>query len=131
LQAFMQQGMAAQQERQISPEATKSDTSEAAVKPQRLGPDGRPRPGSTLSISGNRASTPQQRAKADGTNEPNDADGANRRGARNKGAQSRTSNKAIGTAESARKMPPPAPRKSKTVRPGPDSIGEQTGSGGS
>ncbi len=131
LQQFMHQGMAAQQQRQTDPEETKSDTNEAAVKPQRLGPDGRPRPGSTLSISGNRTSTPQQRAKADSTTETNGADGANRRGARNKGAQSRTANKAIGTADSARKMPPPAPRKSKTVRPGPDSIGEQTGSGGS
>ncbi len=131
MQAFMQQSMAAQQDRQAPPETGKSDTGSAAVKPQRLGPDGRPRPGSTLNISGSRSSTPAQRAKADDTNGINGADGANRPGARNKGVQSRTSGKAIGAAETSSKMPPPAPRKSKVVRPASDSIGEQTGSGGS
>jgi len=134
IQAFMQQSMAAQQDRQTTSEAGKSDTGSATVKPQRLGPDGRPRSGSTLNISGSRASTPPQRAKADGTNGTNGAsgaDGVNRPGARNKGVQSRTTNKAIGTADASSKMPPPAPRKSKVVRPAPDSIGEQTGSGGS
>lgn len=134
MQAFMQQSMAAQQDRQATPETGTSDTGSAAVKPQRLGPDGRPRPGSTLNISGSRSSTPAQRAKADdtnGINGANGADGANRPGARNKGVQSRTSGKAIGTAETSSKMPPPAPRKSKVVRPASDSIGEQTGSGGS
>ena len=137
IQAFMQQSMAAQQERQAPVEPGKSETSSTAVKPQRLGPDGRPRSGSTLNISGSRASTPPQRAKADGTNGTNGAngangaDGANRPGARNKGGPSRTTNKAIGTADASSKMPPPAPRKSKAVRPAPDSIGEQTGSGGS
>lgn len=131
LQQFMQQGMAAQQERQTPAETGKSEVNEKAVKPQRLGPDGRPRPGSTLNISGSRSSTPSQRAKADGTNDTNGTNGANRRGARNKGVQSRTTNKAIGTTDGASKMPPPAPRKSKTVRPASDSVGEQTGSGGS
>lgn len=134
MQAFMQQSMAAQQDRQATPETGTSDTGSAAVKPQRLGPVGRPRPGSTLNISGSRSSTPAQRAKADdtnGINGANGADGANRPGARNKGVQSRTSGKAIGTAETSSKMPPPAPRKSKVVRPASDSIGEQTGSGGS
>ena len=131
MQAFMQQSMAAQQDRQATPETGTSDTGSAAVKPQRLGPDGRPRPGSTLNISGSRSSTPAQRAKADDTNGINGADAANRPGARNKGVQSRTSGKAIGAAETSSKMPPPAPRKSKVVRPASDSIGEQTGSGGS
>jgi YidC/Oxa1 family membrane protein insertase len=128
LQAFMQQSMAAQQGRQ---EATQPEKTAEAPKQQRLGPDGRPLKGSTTNISGNRAATPPQRTKASGTNGTNGANGANRPGARNKGAQSRTPNKAIGAAESASKTPPPAPRKSKTGRPAPDSMGEQTGSGGS
>ncbi len=127
IQAFMQQSMAAQQT-QKTPEASgKSDASSATVKPQRLGPDGRPLKGSNLNISGSRTSTPSQRAKAD---ETDGANGANRPGARNKGAQSRTNNKAIGSTDGASKMLPPAPRKSKTVRPASDSIGEQTGGGG-
>ncbi|MCA1723361.1 MAG: YidC/Oxa1 family membrane protein insertase [Thermomicrobia bacterium] len=127
IQTFLQQGMAAQQERQAT--ATPEKAAEAP-KQQRLGPDGRPRKGSTVNISDNRPATPSQRAKTDGTN---GANGANRPGARNKGVQSRTGNKAIGMtdASSVSKLPPPAPRKSKTARPTPDSIGEQTGSGGS
>ncbi len=131
LQALMQQSMAVQQDRQAPAESAKSDTTSAVVKPQRLGPDGRPLKGSTINISGNRASTPAQRAKAEGTNGASGANGANRPGARNKGGQSRTANKAIGMADGTSKMPPPAPRKSKTVRPASDSMGEQTGSGGS
>lgn len=131
LQALMQQSMAVQQAQKAPDEPAKSDTNSAAVKPQRLGPDGRPRRNSTTNISGNRASTPPQRAKADGTNGASGANGANRPGARNKSGQSRSTNKAIGMADSTSKMPPPAPRKSKTVRPASDSIGEQTGSGGS
>jgi YidC/Oxa1 family membrane protein insertase len=131
LQALMQQSMAVQQDRQAPAESAKSDTPSAVVKPQRLGPDGRPLKGSTVNISGNRASTPAQRAKAEDTNGASGANGANRPGARNKGGQSRTANKAIGVADGTSKMPPPAPRKSKTVRPASDSIGEQTGSGGS
>lgn len=131
IQAFMQQSMMAQQDRQT----TQPEKSAEAPKQQRLGPDGRPLKGSTYNISGTRA-TPPQRIKADGTDGENgasgtnNANGANRPGARNKGGQSRAS-KAIGAADTARKMPPPAPRKSKAVRPAPDSIGEQTGSGGS
>ncbi|GEM_PF-542343 len=131
LQQFMQQSMAVQQTQKASAEPDKSDkgdTSGTVVKPQRLGPDGRPLRGSTINISGNRPSTPPQRAKADGGN---GANGTTRPGVRNKGAQSRSSAKAIGTSDASSKMPPPAPRKSKTVRPAPDSIGEQTGSGGS
>ncbi|MDQ6833578.1 MAG: YidC/Oxa1 family membrane protein insertase [Chloroflexota bacterium] len=134
IQAFMQQSMAAQQDRQVAPETSKGDTGSAAVKPQRLGPDGRPRPGSTLNISGSRSSTPTQHAKADNTNGMNGANGsngANRPGARNKSGQSRATTKAIGTTDASSTMPPPAPRKSKVVRPASDSIGEQTGSGGS
>ncbi|MHB8646611.1 MAG: YidC/Oxa1 family membrane protein insertase [Thermomicrobiales bacterium] len=134
LQQFMQQGMAAQQAQKASAEPDKSDkgnkgdTSGTAVKPQRLGPDGRPLKGSTINISGNRPSTPPQRAK---TEDANGANGTTRPGVRNKGAQSRSNARGIGTSDAASKMPPPAPRKSKTVRPAPDSIGEQTGSGGS
>lgn len=105
---FMQQSLAVQQERKGGAEPTANDDRPGEpAKPQRLGPDGRPRPGSTLSISGNRPATPPQRAKTNGT------DGANRPGARNKGGQSQTS----GMAESAAKAPPPVPRKSKVVRP--------------
>ncbi len=128
LQAFMQQSMAAQQGRQ---ETAPPEKTAEAPKQQRLGPDGRPLKGSTTSISGTRPATPPQRIKAEDANGTNGANGANRPGARNKGAQSRTPNKAIGTTDSASKMPPPAPRKSKTVRPAPDSMGERTGSGGS
>jgi len=133
IQAFMQQSMAAQQSGQAT---TQPEKSAEAPKQQRLGPDGRPLKGSTYNISGTRA-TPPQRTKVDstngtnGTNGTNNANGANRPGARNKGGQSRTTNKAIGTADASSTMPPPAPRKSKVVRPAPDSIGEQTGSGGS
>ncbi|MDQ2784167.1 MAG: YidC/Oxa1 family membrane protein insertase [Chloroflexota bacterium] len=129
IQAFMQQSMAVQQERQ----ETTPEKSAEAPKQQRLGPDGRPLKGSTYNISGTRA-TPPQRAKTDGLNGTDgttSANGANRPGARNKGGQSRSTNKAIGTTDASSKMPPPAPRKSKVVRPAPDSIGEQTGSGGS
>ena len=135
IQGFLQQSMAAQQDRQAT---TTPEKSAEASKQQRLGPDGRPLKGSTVNISGTRA-TPPQRAKADdtngtnganGTNGTNNANGANRPGARNKGGQSRSTTKAIGTTDASSKMPPPAPRKSKTVRPAPDSIGEQTGDGG-
>ncbi len=132
IQGFLQQSMAAQQERQVTP----SEKSAEVPKQQRLGPDGRPLKGSTYNISGTRA-TPPQRTKVDGTNGANgtngtnNANGANRPGARNKGGQSRTPNKAIGTTDASSKVPPPAPRKSKTVRPASDSLGDQTGSGGS
>lgn len=128
LQQFMQQSMAAQQAQKGSAEPDKSDTGGAAAKPQRLGPDGRPLKGSTYNISGNRPSTPPQRAKTDAASGTN---GAARPGVRNKGAQSRSSAKAIGASEASRKVPPPAPRKSKTGRPASDSVGERTGSGGS
>ena len=135
IQGFLQQSMAAQQDRQTT---TTPEKSADAPKQQRLGPDGRPLKGSTYNISGARA-TPQ-RTKTDdtngtnganGTNGMNNANGANRPGARNKGGQSRSNNKAIGTTDASSKMPPPAPRKSKTARPASDSIGEQTGDGGS
>ncbi len=134
-QKFLQQGMMAQQQRQ-APTANESDKPSSTGSPpkqqqQRLGPDGRPLRNSTVNISGNRVSTPPQRAKANDTGESNGTNGVNRPGARNKGRQSRSTNKAIGSAEASGKTPPPVPRKSKSVRPASDSMGEQTGSGGS
>jgi len=129
IQGFLQQSMAAQQDRQAT---TQPEKSAEAPKQQRLGPDGRPLKGSTVNISGTRA-TPPQRIKPDdasGADGANNTNGANRPGARNKGGQSRSNNKAIGTTDASSKMPPPTPRKSKTARPAPDSIGEQTGDGG-
>ncbi len=133
LQQFLQQGMAAQQERQG---ATAGDGAapppasapKQAQQPPR--PDGRPVKGSTLPISGNRQATPPQRApKADATNGTNGTNGTNR-AARRRGGQPPSSARAIGAQESTAKATPPVPRRSKSVRPAPDSTGGQTGGGG-
>ncbi len=133
IQQFLQQGMAAQQGRQATSPQGKSDDDKSGTppaKPQRLGPDGRPRSGSTINISGNRSSTPPQRVKTDGADESNGSNGANRPGARNKGGPARTTSKAIGTTDTPGKTPPPVPRKSKVARPASDFTGEQASSGG-
>src|SRR5205807_5264669 len=111
LQQFLQQSMAAQQQRQ-APEAADSAKTPPAAPPkqpqQRLGPDGRPRKGSNLPISGARSATPPQRApKTDDTNGTN---GTNRAAARRKGAQPPSTSKAIGAQENPAKSPPPVPR---------------------
>lgn len=133
LQQFLQQGMAAQQNRQAATEPGSDDDKGggAPVKPQRLGPDGRPRPGSNLDISGNRKATPPQRAaKSDGTNGASGTNGMNRAAARRRGVQPSSTAKAIGAQETPPKTSPPVPRRSKSVRPAPDSTGEQAGGGG-
>jgi YidC/Oxa1 family membrane protein insertase len=137
LQQFLQQSMAAQQQRQ-APEPADDTKSSPAAPPkqpqQRLGPDGRPRKNSNLPISGARQATPPQRApKSDSTNgttETNGINGTNRAAARRKGAQPPSTSKAIGAQENPAKAPPPVPRRSKSVRPMPDASGEQTGGGG-
>lgn len=133
LQQFLQQGMAAQQERQAAAtnEGTAPSSSTSAPKQQQLRPDGRPQKGSTLPISGTRKPTPPQRApKVDTTNGTNGSNGTNRAAARRRGVQPPSTAKAIGAQETTPKAAPPVPRRSKSVRPAPDSTGEQTGGGG-
>jgi YidC/Oxa1 family membrane protein insertase len=136
LQQFLQQGMAAQQDRQAATAgegATPSATSAPKQPQQPTRPDGRPVKGSTPTISGNRQATPPQRTPkpdtANGTNSTNGANGANR-AARRRGTQSSSTAKAIGAQENPAKTAPPVPRRSKSVRPAPDSTGERAGGGG-
>ncbi len=134
LQRLMQASMAVQQEQREPVSESKPGASSTASAPaqQRLGPDGRPRKGGTVDISLNKKPTPPQRVKAaDSVNGTNETNGANRAAAKSKGTQQRSSGKAIGSAESVGKAPPPVPRRSKSARPAPDSSGGQSGSGGS
>lgn len=128
LQQFLQQGMAAQQERQAAAsEGTASSSTGAPKQQQPPRPDGRPQKGSTINISGQRA-TPPQRAPRPGTT--NGTNGTNRAAARRRGTQPPSTAKAIGAQETPANTAPPVPRRSKSVRPAPDSTGEQAGGGG-
>ena len=108
------------------------ERAEAAATASR--PDGRPVNGSTLNISGNRqrdAATAHAESRCDEWDKgTNGANGTNRRRAA-AGHAAPSTTKAIGAQENPAKMAPPVPRRSKSVRPAPDSTGEQTGGGGS
>jgi YidC/Oxa1 family membrane protein insertase len=136
LQQFLQQGMAAQQDRQAATAGDgtpPSSTSAPKQQQQPTRPDGRPVKGSTPTISGNRQATPPQRTPkpdaANGTHSASGANGANR-AARRRGTQPSSTAKAIGAQENPAKTAPPVPRRSKSVRPAPDSTGERAGGGG-
>jgi hypothetical protein len=133
LQQFLQQGMAAQQDRQAATAGDGGATPPANAPKQQqqpTRPDGRPVKGSTPTISGNRQATPPQRTpKSDAANGTNGANGANR-AARRRGTQSSSTAKAIGAQENPAKTAPPVPRRSRSVRPAPDSTGERAGGGG-
>jgi YidC/Oxa1 family membrane protein insertase len=134
LQQFLQQGMAAQQDRQTATAGEGATPSTSAPKQQQqpTRPDGRPVKGSTVNISGARATPAQRAPKPDATNGTNGTNGANgaNRAARRRGTQSSSTAKAIGAQENPAKTAPPVPRRSKSVRPAPDSTGERAGGGG-
>ncbi len=119
-QRYMQQGLAAEQAKRDGQETVETTAESVATKArQPLGPDGRPRKGSTMSISSTATSTPPQRTKTQGV-------GTAGAPGKAKGSGVGSSAKAVGVSET--KTAPPVPRKSaNTVR---RSAGGESSSGG-